>query len=96
MRTLARSLANQTYFQMNHYQITPTRIMSTRRKNHLPMTKGKRIPDPTPYRRQPVMKNDTTSGRVVVVETVHATEEIVRVSIETARYARQPEQIIVF
>jgi hypothetical protein len=36
------------------------------------------------------------SGRVLVIETLHAAEDIIRVSIETAQSARLPEQIIAF
>jgi hypothetical protein len=42
------------------------------------------------------MQNDTTTGRVVVFETVPAAQDIIRISIETAASARQPERIIVF
>ena len=60
------------------------------------MGKGNRIPDTTPYHRQPVIDADATTGRVVVIETLRADQDIVRVSIETARSERLPERVIVF
>jgi hypothetical protein len=41
------------------------------------------------------MENRTT-GRVVVFETVHTAQDVIRISIETARFARLPERVIVF
>jgi hypothetical protein len=43
-----------------------------------------------------VVDNDTATGRVVVIETLHTAQDIIRVSIETASSARQPERIILF
>jgi hypothetical protein len=60
------------------------------------MSKGNRIPKALPIGRPPVIENGATTGRVVVVETVHAAQDIIRISIETARSARPPERIIVF
>jgi hypothetical protein len=70
--------------------------MSTRRNNRTSLNKGNRVPKAPPSRRQPIIDRATATGRVVVVETVHAAEDIIRVSIEMARAARQPERIIVF
>lgn len=36
------------------------------------------------------------SSRVLIIETLHAAEDIIRVSIETARSQRLPERVIVF
>jgi hypothetical protein len=42
------------------------------------------------------MTTNAHTGRVLVIETLHAAEDIIRVSIETTRSARLPEQIIAF
>jgi hypothetical protein len=69
--------------------------MSTRHKNQVPLNKGSRVPKAAPARRQSVIDTTTPTGRVVI-ETVHAAQDIIRVSIETARSAGQPERIITF
>ena len=71
-------------------------IMRTRHKDHLPQRKGNRMPATAATRRQPVRRNDTSAGRIVVVETVHSAQDIIRISIETAGHARQSEPIILF
>jgi hypothetical protein len=42
------------------------------------------------------MDNSTTPARVLVVETVDAAQDVIRISIETGRSSREPERIIVF
>jgi len=69
--------------------------MNTRRNNK-PLDKGRRVPLAPPSHRQRVIEHATGSGRVVVIETVHAAEDVIRVSIETARAAWQPERVIAF
>ena len=46
--------------------------------------------------RDRVFAPHTQTGRVLVIETLHAAEDIIWVSIETARSARQPERVIMF
>jgi hypothetical protein len=43
-----------------------------------------------------VIHNDKATGRVVVIETVHPAQDVIRVPIETARSTREPERIILF
>lgn len=43
-----------------------------------------------------MIEHATGAGRVVVIETVHAAEDVIRVSIETARAEWQPERVIAF
>lgn len=68
--------------------------MSTRPNNPRP-NQGRRDQKALPSGQQRVMDYAATPGRVVVVETVPG-EDVIRVSIETARAAAAPEQIIVF
>ena len=69
--------------------------MNTRRNNK-PLDKGHRVRQAPLSGRQRVIEHATASGRVVVIETVHAAEDVIRVSIEPARAAWQPERVIVF
>jgi hypothetical protein len=67
--------------------------MSTRHKNHRPLNKGSRSTTPPEDRK--VIATSAHTGRVLVIETLHAAEGMIRVSIETARSAK-PERIIAF
>jgi hypothetical protein len=42
-----------------------------------------------------MIDSDKATGRIVI-ETVHGVQDIIRVSIETARSTRQPERVIMF
>jgi hypothetical protein len=68
--------------------------MSTHHKNPRPLHKGSR--SKTPPKDRAVMTTHAQTGRVLVIETLHTAEDIIRVSIETARSARIPEQTIAF
>jgi hypothetical protein len=70
--------------------------MSTRNKIIFPKTKGSRLGNKVSSRRQPVYEAHTPDRRVVIFETMHAAQEVIRISIETASHARQPERIIAF
>ena len=65
------------------------------RRNNKPLSKGHRVPKAPPSRRQPVIDHRTATGRVVVIETAHAAEDVIRVSIETV-VSRLPERVIAF
>jgi hypothetical protein len=67
--------------------------MSTHHKNQVPLNKGSR--STTPPEDRAVIATSAHTGRVLVIETLHAAEGMIRVSIETARSAR-PERIIAF
>jgi hypothetical protein len=43
-----------------------------------------------------MIDSDTAIGHVVIIETVHPAEDVIRVSIETVRSARLPERVIMF
>jgi hypothetical protein len=66
--------------------------MSTRHKNHKPLTTSR----PNAQPRDLGLAPHSQTGRVLVIETLHAAEGMIRVSIETARSARIPERIIAF
>jgi hypothetical protein len=68
--------------------------MSTHHKNPQPLHKGSR--NKTLPKDRAVMTTHAQTGRVLVIETLHAAEDIIRVSIETARSAGLPERVIVF
>ena len=68
--------------------------MSMHRKNPRPLNKSSR--SKTPPKDRAVMTTNAQTGRVLVIETVHAAQDIIRVSIETARSAGLPERVIVF
>jgi hypothetical protein len=66
--------------------------MNTRHHNPQPLTKGSRRKPPV---QEHVRAPHTHTGRVLVIETRNAAEDVIRVSIETVRSAR-PERIIAF
>jgi hypothetical protein len=70
--------------------------MGTRRHNQVQLNKGSRVSKPPLSRRQPVMDTNASTDRVVVIDTVHAAQDIIRISIETVKSARLPERVIMF
>jgi hypothetical protein len=70
--------------------------MRTRHKNQVLLSKDNRVSKAPPSHRRPVIHTNATTGHVVVIETVHTAQDIIRVSIETARSAGLPERVIVF
>ena len=70
--------------------------MSTRSKNQVPLNKASRAPKTLPSRRRPGIDPATAAGGVVLIETLQGHEHVIRISIETADAARQPERIIMF
>ena len=69
-----------------------TTMMSTRRNNHKTRNTSRR--SKTPPRDRAVLATNAKTGRVLVIETLHAAEDIIRVSIETVTSRRLPERII--
>jgi hypothetical protein len=67
--------------------------MNTRHKNVRALTKDSH--SKTPPEDRAVIATSAHTGRVLVIETLHAAEGTIRVSIETTRSAR-PERIIAF
>jgi hypothetical protein len=67
--------------------------MNTRHNSHKRYTSSR---PKTSSRDRAVIAATAKTGRVLVIETVHAAQDIIRVSIETAKSARQPEPIIIF
>jgi hypothetical protein len=65
--------------------------MSTRHNNHKPSTAS----HPNAQPQDQARASSTQSGRVLVIETLHTAEDVIRVSIETVRSAT-PERIIAF
>jgi hypothetical protein len=66
--------------------------MRHRHNNHKPSTTS----HPNAQLQDRVLAPHTTTGRVLVIETLHAAEDIIRVSIETVRSVGQPERVIAF
>jgi hypothetical protein len=61
------------------------------RNNHKPRTTS----HPKAQPQDQVLAPTTQAGRVLLIETLNAAEDVIRVSIETVRSAR-PERIIAF
>jgi hypothetical protein len=66
--------------------------------HYAPPSKGKnrRSAEKLPAHSKPVRNGRMSGSRVVIFEAVHHAQEIIRVSIETASYARPPERVIAF
>jgi hypothetical protein len=68
--------------------------MNTRPNSHKTLNTSSR--PKTPPRDRAVLATNAQTGRVLVIETLHTAEDIIRVSIETVTSPRLPERIITF